>query len=204
MRKGWIECIIVASLLIAGSAQAEDATALLTRYKNASGGAAWDQVRTLHATGTLSAGGLSGGLTIVQDLATGRSADAYKLGALDGADGYDGTQGWTRDPGGEVAAQDAPEAKRRARSQAWLDARGYWYPQRLAASYGAIADREADGKRYLVFDATPADGDAVTLWFDAASGLLARTLQREGQEHPIEQVGEKLRGLMSWVGEKAT
>src|ERR687890_2239797 len=29
-------------------------------------------------------------------------------------------------------------------------------------------------------------------------------LQREGQEHPIEQVGEKLRGLMSWVGSKAT
>jgi len=27
-------------------------------------------------------------------------------------------------------------------------------------------------------------------------------LQREGQEHPIEQVGEKLRGLMSWVGTK--
>ena len=29
-------------------------------------------------------------------------------------------------------------------------------------------------------------------------------LQKEGQEHPIEQVGEKLRGLMSWVGSKAT
>ena len=28
-------------------------------------------------------------------------------------------------------------------------------------------------------------------------------LQREGQGHPIEVVGEKLRGLMSWVGEKA-
>jgi ketol-acid reductoisomerase len=28
-------------------------------------------------------------------------------------------------------------------------------------------------------------------------------LQREGQEHPIEVVGEKLRGLMSWVGRKA-
>ena len=28
-------------------------------------------------------------------------------------------------------------------------------------------------------------------------------LQREGQEHPIEEVGEKLRGLMSWVGAKA-
>ncbi|WP_219416326.1 ketol-acid reductoisomerase [Pseudonocardia nigra] len=29
-------------------------------------------------------------------------------------------------------------------------------------------------------------------------------LQQEGQEHPIEQVGEKLRGLMSWVGTKAS
>jgi ketol-acid reductoisomerase len=29
-------------------------------------------------------------------------------------------------------------------------------------------------------------------------------LQREGEEHQIEQVGEKLRGLMSWVGSKAT
>jgi ketol-acid reductoisomerase len=28
-------------------------------------------------------------------------------------------------------------------------------------------------------------------------------LQKEGSEHPIEVVGEKLRGLMSWVGEKA-
>ena len=27
-------------------------------------------------------------------------------------------------------------------------------------------------------------------------------LQREGQEHPIEVVGEKLRGLMSWVGDE--
>ena len=29
-------------------------------------------------------------------------------------------------------------------------------------------------------------------------------LQKEGAAHPIEEVGEKLRGLMSWVGAKAT
>ena len=29
-------------------------------------------------------------------------------------------------------------------------------------------------------------------------------LQKEGAEHPIEEVGEKLRGLMSWVGTRAT
>jgi ketol-acid reductoisomerase len=38
---------------------------------------------------------------------------------------------------------------------------------------------------------------------DAGRPNFAR-LQKEGQEHPIEQVGEKLRGLMSWVGTKAT
>ncbi len=164
--------LLAASLLLAATAaQAEDTATLLAQYKSASGGAAWDKVKSLHATGTLSTGGLSGDVTLVQDIVTGRSADQYKLGAIEGADGYDGTQAWTRDPGGEVAAQDAPEAKRRARSQAWLDARGFWYPERIRATYGAIGDREADGKRYRVIQATPQGGDALTLWFDASSGL---------------------------------
>ena len=140
------------------------------------------EVTTLHASGTLGAGGMSGDMTFVQDLATGRSADAYKLGPVDGADGYDGTLAWTRDPGGEVAALDTPEAKRRARSQAWLDARAFWYPERIHANYGAVADRDADGKHYRVVEATPADGDPLTLWFDPSSGLLVRTVQRQGQD----------------------
>jgi predicted aspartyl protease len=171
-----------ASLLVIGTARADDAASLLARYKDASGGAAWDRVKTLHGTGTLSAGGLNGDVWIVQDLASGRSADRYKLGPIEGADGYDGKQGWTRDPGGEVAALDAPEAKRRTRSQAWLDARGFWYPDRINAAYGAITDRDIDGKRYRIVEATPDRGDALTLYFDAGSGLLARTAQREGQD----------------------
>jgi len=170
------------ALCLSTSAQAEDAAAVLARYKAASGGAAWDAVKSLRAGGTLSAGGLTGDITIVQDLATGRSSDQYKLGPLKGADGYDGSKGWTKDPGGEVAALDAPEALRRARSQAWLDARGYWYPQRIGATYGAVADRDLDGKHYRVIEARPDGGDPVTLWFDAGSGELARIEQREGQD----------------------
>ena len=48
-----------AAFLLAASARADDATALIARYKDASGGAAWDNVKTLHATGTLSTGGLA-------------------------------------------------------------------------------------------------------------------------------------------------
>jgi len=88
---------LAASVLLAAmSAQADDATQLLTQYKNASGGARWDAVKTLHATGALSAGGLDGEFTMIQDLASGRSASQYKLGPLEGADGYDGQHGWTR------------------------------------------------------------------------------------------------------------
>lgn len=163
-------------------AHAEDAAALLARYKDASGGAAWDAVKTLHATGTLATGGLSGDIAIVDDLTDGRSADQYKLGSIEGADGYDGKRGWSRDPGGEVAALDAPEAVRRAKSQAWLDAHAYWYPGRIKASYGEVAEREDGGKRYRVVEAHPDGGDPLTLWFDASTGLLARTAQRQGQD----------------------
>jgi hypothetical protein len=169
-------------LLVAATGHAADAAAVLARYKAATGGAAWDSVKTIHATGTLRAGGLEGELGIVQDVATGRSADHYELGPIDGADGYDGRVGWTKDPGGEVAAQDAPEAKRRARSQAWLDARAFWYPERIAASYGRVETRNDGGERFDVVEATPDGGDAVTLWFDAKSGLLRRIVQRSGQD----------------------
>ncbi|MDT7651300.1 MAG: ketol-acid reductoisomerase [Pseudonocardiales bacterium] len=49
------------------------------------------------------------------------------------------------------------------------------------------------------------DGRFAQEWVaeDEAGRPTFTRLQKEGAEHPIEQVGEKLRGLMSWVGTKA-
>ncbi|GAA1861423.1 ketol-acid reductoisomerase [Pseudonocardia ailaonensis] len=49
------------------------------------------------------------------------------------------------------------------------------------------------------------DGTFANEWVaeDEAGRPNYTRLQKEGTEHPIEVVGEKLRGLMSWVGEKA-
>ena len=176
-------CLI--ALLLSGLApavQAEDAASVLARFKAASGAEKWDTVQSWHGDGTLSTGGLSGEFHATVDLRTGRSGDTYKLGPVDGADGYDGQQAWEKDPGGEVAALDAPEAVRRARGQAWLDARAYWFPQRGAATFAKTQARELDGRNYLVVEATPKDGDTVVLWFAADSALLARVVQREGQD----------------------
>jgi hypothetical protein len=179
MRIRSIVSVLVLALL-APCVHAEQVAEILVRSKNASGGAAWEQAHSWHGDGKILAGGLSGEYHVTVDLLRGRSVDTYKLGPVDGADGYDGTLAWSRDPGGEVAALDTSEAIRRARSQAWLDAHAYWFAQRISSTYGKVESESVDGKRYFVFVATPQDGDPVTLWFDATTALLARVVQRQG------------------------
>lgn len=178
IKRSGILILAMASLLGSLAAQAESAAQVFERFKLASGGARWDQTHSLRSDGTLKTGGLEGHFEALIDLDSGRSSSHYQLGPVEGAEGYDGAVGWNQDPGGEVASLDAPEARRRARSQAWLDARGYWYPQRMAARFGTAESRELEGRRYVVIEATPRDGDPLALWFDTATGLLARTVQR--------------------------
>ncbi|MBS0194514.1 MAG: aspartyl protease family protein [Proteobacteria bacterium] len=168
------------ALLLLTTAQAEDASAVFARSKAASGGAHWDTVHSLHSSGKLSAGGLQGAFQQIEDVQTGRASDSYRIGPVDGADGYDGAHAWSRSPGGEVAVLDDPDAVRNARSSAWLAAMGYWYPQRGHATYGAVTVLKIDGKRFDVITATPDGGNPVTLWFAADTGLLARSVQKMG------------------------
>ena len=155
-------------------AHAEDANTVFTRFKAASGGVQWDSVHSLDSTAGIKEGGLSGEVRQLQDLLTGRSSESYQMGPIDGADGYDGTHAWERDAGGEVAVQATPKAIRNARSQAWLNAYAYWYPQRMPATYGKVETHELDGKRFNVIKAIPEGGDPVTLWFAIDTGLLTR------------------------------
>ena len=173
--------LLLLTLAVSAAAHADDVSGLLARSKQAAGGARWDAARSWHGDGTLSTGGLSGEFHATVDLRTGRSVDSYKLGSVEGADGFDGARAWERDPGGEVAALDAPDTLRRARSQAWLDARAYWFPQRIACAWGKVEIRQADGNAFRVLHATPRDGDEIALWFDAHA-LLARSVQRQGSD----------------------
>lgn len=177
----WSRVFLVV-LASCGACHAQDAASVLARAKAASGGERWDAAKSWHGDGTFSSGGLSGDYHATVDLLGGRSVDSYRLGSVEGAEGYDGKLGWERDPDGAVAALDAPEAVRRARTQAWLDARAYWYPRRGAAGLRGAQRREVDGRVYDVVDATPAAGDPVALWFAADGGQLARVVQRAGQD----------------------
>jgi hypothetical protein len=163
-------------------AAAEGAATAFARFKAVTGGARWDEVKVLQTHGVLAAAGLSGPLDGVQDVRTGRSAQRYQLGKLEGADGFDGTNAWRKDPGGEVTVLDAPEAKRLARAEAWLASLGYWYPERSPAAFGPLRAGEEEGVRYQIVEVTPAGASPLTLWVDASTGLLARTVQKRGDE----------------------
>lgn len=166
-------------------ARAEDVAGVLAQFKETSGGSRWDAVHTLVSEGALAAGGLSGSVRITNDLISGRSRTDYTLGSIEGTDAYDGRAGWALSPGGEVAVRDAPEAIRRARTQAWVDARAYWYPQRAPARYEELVMRVLEGQRYDVVTATPDGGEPIELWFAAQSHLLRRTVERQNQDTVI-------------------
>src|SRR5512140_2062346 len=83
-----------------------DPAALLARVKQATGGSAWNGVRTLHARSTLETGGLKGPVELWEDLTTGRSVTRYKLGPASGAGGFDGKTVWTQDSSGQVKTEE--------------------------------------------------------------------------------------------------
>jgi hypothetical protein len=164
-------------------AQGSDAGVLLARFKAVTGGARWDAIASLETRATMSVGQLSGPVTTLQDVATGRAVSQYTLGPVSGAEGYDGTTAWSRDPGGEVVALDAPEARETAKTGAWINALAYWYPGRApGAVIGEAGERAESGRRFQLLDATPRGGRAIALWFDADTGLLVRTVQRRGSD----------------------
>jgi predicted aspartyl protease len=161
-----------------------DAAGVLAQFKAATGGARWDAVTSIASKGTLAAGGLTGTADSLTDARTGYSVAHFKLGPVTGAEGFDGKTSWQVTPGGEVIALDAPDAKELARTGAWMNAMGYWYPDRGHATYGPVRTEEASGKPLRIFTATPDDGRAIDLGFDA-SGLLVRSTQRQGADTVI-------------------
>jgi hypothetical protein len=164
-------------------ASAGDGASLVARFLVASGGGSrWDSVDAIQVDGTIAAGGLSGAITSVNDTRTCRSVSHYTLGPVQGAEGYDGKQAWRQDPGGEVVALDAPDAREKAVTAAWMTCLGSTHAAKRNVTFSAVRAADDAGRHWQVVDATPVGGRAITLWFDAETGLLGRTDEREDSD----------------------
>jgi hypothetical protein len=174
---------MVSILLFAiAAAVGADPQSILARVKEASGGAAWDRISSTHAKVTLETGGLKGTAESWEDVRTGRSVNAYHLGPVSGAGGFDGKTVWTQDSSKQVRIEEGGEAREAAANDAYRSAMGYFYRERWPAQLESLGEKSEGGRRFLVVRATPKGGRPYDIWIDAGTHLIDHTVEKAAIE----------------------
>ena len=83
---------------------------VLKANKAATGGSAWDSKATVEIDGDYKGQGLTGTTRNINDLKSGRSVSAYKVGPAEGANGFDGKTPWQKDSSGTITEQQGGDA----------------------------------------------------------------------------------------------
>jgi hypothetical protein len=131
-----------------GAQVAPRAKAVLEKAKLASGGAAWDVLRSAHTKATITTSGLTGTTESWEDLLKGRAVGEYRLGPASGADGFDGTTVWSQDASRQVRREEGGEARLAAINEAYRRVMGYWYPDRWQAAIEYSGVKEEGGRTF--------------------------------------------------------
>ena len=163
-----------------------DPIAILAAAKVASGGSAWDSLRTQHSNVTISAAGISGNAERWSDIYTGRSLIKYSIGPVAGAAGYDGKLAWSQDGTGQSRAETADAARELAVNAAYRDKLAFWFPDRAPAQI-TFLDRVTDeGAQFDVIRIYPEGGRPFQFWINTETHLIERLVEREAQETRTE------------------
>ena len=115
---------------------APTAASILARFKAATGGAAWDSLRTEHSVvSAVTTSGLTGTSEEWDDLLTGRTEARLMLGPVKQTSGYDGKRAWEQDDTNAAHPIDSVEGRQAASDEAYLTSLAFWYPE---AAYGYV------------------------------------------------------------------
>ena len=153
----------------------------LAANHSAEGGTAWTGKATLQTTYAYSGQGLTGKSQSLSDLEDGRWVDSYEIGPASGADGFDGTDAWNKDPSGTVKLQQGGDARQLAVNEAYRDANMWWRADRGGAAVVDDGQKSLHGETFDVLTVTPAGGKPFDAWFGAKDHLLARTVEMQSQ-----------------------
>jgi hypothetical protein len=165
--------------LAASTAQADQRAAeVLAQAKTAAGGGAWDTVRFVRTRARIETSGLAGPIEILEDTRTGSYLNKYDLGAVRGAEGFDGKTSWTQDQSGQVAVQGGDATRQAAINNAYRAMRAYWYPERMAGEIVHTGVRSDAGRSFDVVRITPKGGRPFDMWFDTKTHMLDRIAER--------------------------
>jgi len=160
------------------------AAQVLAAARQAYGRANWNTLGLLVETGAEHASGLDGQWRLAEDTASGRRHLTADFGVFRAAEVWDGHDHWRQDASGGVHALNSVFMRGNAATQMWLARRDFLRPGAGGARIDDLGARQDDHKTYDVLRATPRGGQAAELWFDTASGLLARSIW----EMPIDDV----------------
>jgi hypothetical protein len=156
-----------------------DPLAILAAAKAASGGSAWDALRTQHSTVTINTAGVKGTAERWADIYTGRSLIKYNIGPVSGAAGYDGKTAWSQDGSGQSHVEATDVARELAVNASYRDKLAFWYPDRAPAQV-AFMDRVADeGAQFDVIRIVPEGGRPFQFWINSDTHLIERLVERE-------------------------
>jgi hypothetical protein len=153
-----------------------DAEKVLADAREASGGAGWYVLRGWHETGHVAGVAYE---RWFDPLRFGMRIETHDPAGLR-VEGFNGQGDWTIAAPGAAPATADEAATTRARGDAFVGVYGFFYAARFDAHGQVLGVRQAGGKSYDVVEVKPFGGDARELWFDHASHLLARIVDRAG------------------------
>ncbi len=152
-------------------------SALLKRTRDAGGGDAWAKVTAVAFEGSENSAGMQGSLRGLEDVRTGRMRRDSDFRVIALVEVWDGNHHWRQDMSGGVHDLDSEFAQRASATEEWLARRAYMKANAGKASLGPVENRSDAGTTYAVVTVTPLHGQPIELWFDAATGFLARTVR---------------------------
>jgi hypothetical protein len=144
----------------------------LSLARSATGGNAWNRVAEISADGQTVVAGLRGTVRLQTDLVEGRYAQHFDVpGMGSSAEVYDGRTIWARDISGGVHPYDAPFARKRAITSAYLDRRAY-FDSAAAATIACAGKRVEAGRTSIVIRVQPRGGVPADLAIDTRTHLV--------------------------------
>jgi hypothetical protein len=126
--------------------------------------------------------GMTGKVTSLNDLKSGRWVDDAAIGPATETQGFDGAHAWSKDPSGAVTQQDGGDMRALAVNEGYRRANLWWQPDRGGATVVSDGEKADGGNTYNVLTVTPRNGKNFDAWFDAKSHLLSRVVEMQSTQ----------------------
>jgi hypothetical protein len=182
MRHIFIASILSVGISIAGIAPARaasDVNTILAANRAAMGGDAWSGKITLDSHFAYVGQGLTGTTSSLIDFQHGAFVDSYQIGPSSGANGFDGTRAWEKEPSGISTDQAGGDVLQLAINEAYRDSNLWWRSDRGGAHISSGGRTTTNHETFDVLTVTPRDGKSFDAWFDADTHRLARTVESQ-------------------------